>query len=290
MTAAEYEYHESNNRKNLQAALNQSPQAKAEAERNAEVESSKALWERGEMEGKNVDLGQWNLEQQIFALRFPQFIGTEANLCAMAEYFQEHGLHPTGENCEKAFRALAVAGKLTLNPSAVGLGDETEMSGPSVRAAIRNRKGFERILDPIQEVAESDAEAWRIARLSAAEYLRENPGADGNDPNAVPAIIKARWHKIIETFKVAHPEYKPTEENRNKVVGWLVENKLTITSHTLEMAYAALKDQLELTHGISSHQVDRPRTADSWLSSVLFRGRQSEFPPIGSWNDQQRTC
>lgn len=199
MSATEIEWNEVFNKANLHAALN--TPTPAEKARQEEVKAVRSLaWHiRAERVDDEEQL-QIEVETVRLRHRYPALIDSEENWRILGNFLGEHRLLPTLQNFERAYLELVPQGLLSIDPSAIGVGTETNVSGNQLKYLLRNRKGFEDILEPMarpEQTAQYD-EAMRMARQSAADYRKEH-GADTyfdpEYPTRVSPLITARGNK-----------------------------------------------------------------------------------------------
>jgi len=94
----------------------------------------------------------------------------------------------TFHNLAQSFEALVLDGRVYLNPSAIGAGSESEVTGE----ALTRHHNFHLLIQPQQRMSETD-------RLSADEYLAKNSAL--HDTRLPPIIISRNAKKAAtETF------------------------------------------------------------------------------------------
>jgi hypothetical protein len=133
------------------------------------------------------------------------------------------------------------------------------MKGRSVAAAIRNKKGWERILDPIQDVSEADAEKDALATMSADEYNKKFPYRDPFTQAFINARTIQQMTKAVNFFLEQHPEFARTASNREKLLAYLQEHDLLRleTPGVLDEVARILGDELETTDAVSQGRITK---------------------------------
>src|SRR5207302_11197832 len=128
------------------------------------------------------------------------------------------------------------------NPSALGLGTETEISGGRV---VRHPELY-KLLAPAP--AEKDRLKLAEQKMSADEYRKQNPEAF-RDPR-VYAEAAEKIKREINSFRSFHPEYLLTEENSKHLQAYISKRKLPFNRESLEAAYGELVRQgyIEINH------------------------------------------
>ena len=108
-----------------------------------------------------------------FRATFPQFVRSAANYEAISRRRQELGIARyvdwSYDKLVEIFRALVLEGALEVNPRAIGL-DHDIVSGYLLKKLIRERRGYEALLDPWTPKSAEDAEAARIRTMTAAQW------------------------------------------------------------------------------------------------------------------------
>src|SRR6266403_2358820 len=125
MSEPVFAWHEQNNRANVEKALD-APRIKAANVKNAEAAKSQRIWKN---EATNEETEESVREVQKFVAVYPQFRADFVpNREALISFLRERNLSCVKANLVTAFEALASKGLLVLNPSAIGIGTETEIS------------------------------------------------------------------------------------------------------------------------------------------------------------------
>ncbi len=85
--------------------------------------------------------------------------------------------------------------------------------------------------------------------MSATEY-REAHKEDWRETR-ISDLQQRSWNQAIEFFKHSRPDYRGTESNRQKLIGFITANGLQVNPQGLEAAYKYLKskNELELNEG-----------------------------------------
>jgi len=121
-------------------------------------------------------------ELQKFQASFPQFIVSRSENGVVLQWLRERHLELTYRNLVDSFEANALEGRLHLNPSAIGAGSESEVTGE----ALTRHHNFHLLIQPQQRMSETD-------RLSADEYLAQN--SQLHDKRLPPIVISRNAKK-----------------------------------------------------------------------------------------------
>jgi len=205
-------------------------QAKEENKKNVEAARAQRTWGDAASEEETQEAIK---EVTKFCQRYPQFVGSYIpNREALISFLREKNLPCTARNLVTAFEDLASKGFLVLNPSALGIGTESEISGGRV---VRHPELY-KLLAP----APAEKDKTRIAeqKMSADEYRRTHPEAF-RDPR-VYAEAAEKIKREINSFRSFHPEYVFTEENSKHLQAYIEARKLPFNRESLEAAYGEL--------------------------------------------------
>jgi len=184
MSSSELRWHEIYNATNLENALALPGIAKERKNINAQW-AAKSLWDdRTQPTPEQADAIVSALER--FRQTYPQFIPSRAENSALLEWLKDRNLHVTFENLQMSFEDCALKGLVHLNPSAIALGSQTDVSGDE----LLHHQNFHKLVLPQKRVSDVD-------RLSADEYLERNK--DVLADKRVPPIIAARNAKAAST-------------------------------------------------------------------------------------------
>jgi hypothetical protein len=240
MDSDQYRFHEIFNKAELEKALD-SPRVEAENKKNAEASKAGRMWaDQATPEETEAALA----EVTAFCSAYPQFIGGHVpNRKALIAWLQEKNLPVTFANLSTSFQALGSEGKILVNPSALGIGTDTEVGG----ARLKNHPELWRLLEP----ALSAEQKAKIAeqKMSAKQY-REAHKEDWRI-DRIPDQQRASWNKAIGFFLQSRPDVVPSSENLKKIGDFIFANGLQMNPQGLEAAYKSLKakGELELNEG-----------------------------------------
>jgi len=205
-------------------------QAKAENKKNAEATKAGRMWGDAASEEETQEAIQ---EVAIFCRAYPQFRGDFVpNREALISFLREKNLSCVKANLVTAFEHLASKGLLVLNPSALGIGTESEISGQRV---VRHPELY-KLLAPAP--VEKDRLKLAEQKMSADEYRKQHPEAF-REPLAY-AKAAEQIKREINSFKSFHPEYLLTEENSKHLQAYISKRKLPFNRESLEAAYGEL--------------------------------------------------
>lgn len=227
-----YAWHEQNNRVNVEKAL-AAPRIKAAEQANAEASKTRRMWDDQATAEETQSALQ---EVQTFCSTFPQFRGDHVpNREALVNWLRLKNLPVTVKNLVVAFQELGAEGKLILNPSALGIGSETDISGNRL---VRHPKLW-RLLEPAETSEDQELLAQR--KMSATEWRNQHL-QEWN----VPAKVVEAWEKATATFLAMTPDYLPTDENGDKMRAFIRANGMQVNPQSLKAAYDYLKPRGEL--------------------------------------------
>ena len=215
-------------------------QAKAENKKNTEAAKSQRIWKN---EATNEETEESIREVQEFVAAYPQFRADFVpNREALISFLRSKTLSCVKANLVAAFEDLASKGFLLLNPSAIGIGEESEISGGRV---VRHPELY-KLLAPAP--AEKDRLKLAEQKMSADEYRKQHPEAF-RDPR-VYAEAAEKIKREINSFRSFHPEYLLTEENSKHLQAYISKRKLPFNRESLEAAYGELVRQgyIEINH------------------------------------------
>jgi hypothetical protein len=215
MSSDEIDFHSKLNKEEFEKALD-APRVKAENAKNLEAAKSQRMWKN---EATNEETEESVNEVQRFVAAYPQFRADFVpNREALISFLREKNLPCVKANLVTAFEDLASKGLLVLNPSALGIGTESEISGQRV---VRHPELF-RLLAP----APTEAQKAKLeqGKMSAKEW-KEAHKEDFKPTQASPSFFRA-LEQAIATFRLSNPTYIPTEENKGKMEKFLKANGL----------------------------------------------------------------
>jgi len=239
MTADESDWHSRFNADEFTRAWGED-QAKAENKKNSADAKSARIWADKATE---EEIQESISEVAKFCQRYPQFVGSYVpNREAVISWLRTRNLPCVKANLVTAFEDLASKGLLVLNPSALGLGTETEISGGRV---VRHPELY-KLLAPAP--AEKDRLKLAEQKMSADEYRKQHPEAF-RDPR-VYAEAAEKIKREINSFRSFHPEYLLTEENSKHLQAYISKRKLPFNRESLEAAYGELvrEGYIEINH------------------------------------------
>ena len=231
-------YHETFNRENLEAALN-------EKKINAESEKLRVQQFYKEDIGRNPTPEQYEAAN-TFCRRFPQYVRNLENGRKLLAWMREHDLDSAkAENYEAAFRALANT-ELLLSPAALGL------AGPDVIGA-KNHPDRDDLLSDESEIKgrKKIAEMKRIKSLTSDEWKEETKHA-WLDVDGIPSeswlkahpeergSVLGRMSQIFSDFMAQEPFYTPTNENAEIMCAYIKSQGYNFDLPNLNRAFKEL--------------------------------------------------
>ena len=127
----------------------------------------------------------------------------------------------------EAFQALGDLGKLVLNPSAIGLGSASELTG----AALVRHPQLWQLLEPPKDQTEEQKAQAALNRLSAKEFRELNPEEFRQE---TPALIEQKFQQATQTFLSFNSEYVVTNKNRQHIESYIEKRRLAYNIQSLE--------------------------------------------------------
>ena len=262
MSEPVYAWHEQNNRANVAKALD-APRLKAANVKNAEAAKSQRIWKN---EATNEETEESIREVQKFVAAYPQFRADFVpNREALISFLRERNLPCVKANLVAAFEDLASKGFLLLNPSAIGIGEESEISGGRV---VRHPELYKLLAPAPTEAQKAKLEQ---GKMSAAEW-KEAHKEDFKPTQASPSFFRA-LEQAIATFRLSNPTYIPTEENQEKMETFLKANDLQMNPQGLQAAFSYLTSRGEL-------ELNKSGVIEGTVTRYTnLGGSQPGFPP-----------
>jgi len=165
MGSAEYGFFEKSFPEEINAALADVKQQRIAAD-DDRLQNQKDFWS-----GRNIEARPKIKEfGKRFARDFPQVVqvaNAEQNLLFIFQYVERNNSPARYESLVEAVDMLGAEGVLELNPSVAGVGSETSIVGWELKAALKTRRGFEKILEAVRDKT--------IDEMSADEFARQHP-------------------------------------------------------------------------------------------------------------------
>ena len=201
MSSAELRYHEVCNSEKFQVALERDSNKKhnEQAMKGWDVRKK---WS-GEIAATDSDKQKMKAVAEQFERMYPQWIKSESNASEVWNYMRQNNSDPTQiASVIAAFEALAQSGKISLNPSAIGAGQETSVTG----SELTSHRNFHRLLQSQRRPTADEAK-------SADAWLQDHPELK---PSVLPPIVAARREKVAST--IAYFENAKQATNEGSVV------------------------------------------------------------------------
>ena len=238
-------------------------QAKAENKKNTEAAKSQRIWKN---EATNEETEESIREVQEFVAAYPQFRADFVpNREALISFLRSKTLSCVKANLVAAFEDLASKGFLLLNPSAIGIGEESEISGGRV---VRHPELYKLLAPAPTEAQKAKLEQ---GKMSAAEW-KEAHKEDFKPTQASPSFFRA-LEQAIATFRLSNPTYIPTEENQEKMETFLKANDLQMNPQGLQAAFSYLTSRGEL-------ELNKSGVIEGTVTRYTnLGGSQPGFPP-----------
>ncbi len=256
MSADELDWHDKFNTDALKAAIAE-PETKAAAEREQIEKETARILDGG---ATPADVAAILKVANKFSKTYPQFIECTENTSAIVDRLKKNRLLLTFENFVSAFESLAIEGKLILDPSKIGAGTETSVTGYQLKRHLN----LPELLKPAP--SEAEKERRRVAKLSADQFKKETPELQNNElsPRQVFDIGQE-----INTFLSTNPEYVSSESAKAKMLSYLSENELPITAPALKEAFQFLRLTGEIEVNADTKQT---------YNATTFVAREGEYP------------
>jgi len=180
-------------------------------------------------------------EIQKFCSAYPQFIGASiANRETLLAKLKAMNALPVFSSIVAAYEACVLEGSISVNPSVLGLGRETNVSG----FELRNYRQMDKLLMPAAKVL-------RQQTTSADQYKAEHPELF-RDEGAEVAFVSKHFEKVRNEFKSLRPQYADTAANARILNNWVEKHGTRFDITNLLQAFDACKDRLELTDTVVS--------------------------------------
>lgn len=273
MPEAVYAWHEQNNRANVEKALD-APRVKAENRKNAENAKTTRFWK----DEATKEEGEQAIQETLkFHGAYPQFRGDYVpNRYAMRDWLREKSLPWTFENLVSAFEDLTMKGQIVLDPSALGIGTESEIFGHR----LKTHPQLSRLLEP----APTEEQKAKLAerRMSAAEW-KEAHKEDFRQTRLSDFQLRS-WDQAIATFLLSNPTYIANDSNRAKILEFIKNNHklqlpngkvlaLSINPQGLQTAFDELSSRGEL-------ELNESRVIEGQATRYTnLGGSEPGFPP-----------
>jgi hypothetical protein len=267
MDSLVYRYHELFNIDNLQAAIDKPAQIAAGREQ-LQKNRARDFWTATD-DATRKRRAQTAMEVgEQFQQMFPQFLSCEENTTAIVNLIKERQETFNLESVIRAYQTLCAAGLILVTPENVGLSGSEAVKGKML-TSIPN---WERVLEPVQVLTESEREQVRIANLTSDQYQAEFLQKD-----ETPALILRRIESDIREFCKKHPEYDPTPEGKEILLSWIKEQGLHVCHDSLEAAWSANQEKLHAANCIFD---SGPSIAVKYGASTLIDHRKPAIPSI----------
>lgn len=157
----------------------------------------------GQIAATDDDRQKMKVVAEQFERMYPQWIKSESNASEVWNFMRQNNLDPTQiASVIAAFESLAQSGKISLNPSAIGAGQETSVTG----SELTSHRNFHRLLQSQRRPTVDEAK-------SADAWLQEHPELK---PSVLPPIVAARREKVAST--IAYFENAKQATNEGSVV------------------------------------------------------------------------
>lgn len=246
MSEYEYEWHEHENRENLEKALRPQTDKHSEADK---LHWQKFIKTRS-LTPEQIQTAKDAMDR--LCSEYPVFVNCTANQEELSDYLISKNKLPRWDTVRDTYLELAPTGKLILNPAALGAEFEQrygdELSGPYAMSRVR-AADLRAMTTPFRSQNEQDA----IRNMSADEFYKSEHGRalrEERNRHADQAIREQEVRQAeaaVEFFLSANRDYARTNDNRDQILGWLKDHNLPITQNTLQQAFDELKHQLALT-------------------------------------------
>jgi hypothetical protein len=240
MTADEADYQSRFNVEEFNRAWNEK-ETEAENKRNAEVAQVRRMWEQDEATQEETETAV--KEAKEFTAAHPQYIVCDENARTLLAWLKERKLLPTAQNWAAAFQAVGAQGRILVNPSALGIGTDTEVGG----ARLKHHPELSRLL----EQAPNAEQKAKIAeqKMGSKEY-RELHKEDFRE-DRISTRQRESWNKAIAFCLQSHPEIKSSDANVKLIGEAVLSSGMQMNPQGLAAAINMLKSKnsLELNEG-----------------------------------------
>jgi hypothetical protein len=173
---------------------------------------------------------QFQIAERLFA-EYPQLIRSNSNAQIIDGYLREI-TNPKFQYSEmvEAFEKGVTSGRLQLDPSAIGVSNETSITG----YALKTHPKLDKLILPAIKKKKSAV----YDTMSADEYLRLHPEAKIKLPPSQATVNAVQQH--INTFLQNNPSFIHSDENEAALRGWLADRDLSLNFNNLQGAFEAL--------------------------------------------------
>jgi hypothetical protein len=241
MSSDEQDWHTLINPEAVDRALNSraaEKQQEQENERNAEAYDARRFHEN---QYTKEETEQAITEISKFCGAYPQFKGAViANRKTLLAKLKTMNALPVFSSIVAAYEACVLDGSISVNPSIIGAGPETNLSGD----ALKNHVNIHKIL------ARGDKQIVR-PEIKADDFLKEHPELVRNEEAEV-GFMARHYEKIRIDLKGLRPEWAETAGNARILNAWLKNHSLAFTLTNVLAAFDACKNRLELAPVIAS--------------------------------------
>jgi len=173
-----------------------------------------------------------------FIARYPQYIHLPIHVADIIIWLRKNSMLPEIDNIVIAWKALAREGAITIDGSATGLVDETELTGK----ALQFHPHLNALLLPVTPVLALERRVRRMSDEDFKKWDREQHG-----PKGLPWVIDQRIKQAFNTLAANHPEFRMNDdENKTKLLDYIRKYSSTIDAFSVEAAFKALKAAGEL--------------------------------------------
>jgi hypothetical protein len=191
-----------------------------------------------------------------FIARFPQYIHLPIHVADIIIWLRKNSMLPELDNIITAWKALARDGAVTIDGSATGLVDETELTGK----ALQFHPHLNALLLPVTPILALER---RVRRMSDEEFKKWDREQHG--PNGLPWVIDQRIKQAFNTLAANHPEFRMNDdENKTKLLDYIRKYSSTIDAFSVEAAFQALKvaGELNLNENVSVETSNQTKWTD----------------------------
>jgi len=239
MSGEEYEWHQLENRANLEKALQPPTDKQAEIDK---VRWNKFIATRS-LSAEQAQVAKDALDR--LCREYPAFVNNQHNQEELSGFLVSNNQLPRWNTVLGAYLELASTGRLMLNPAAFGFEFEQRYGDELFGAYAMSRVSaddLKRMTTPFR-TRQADDES----KLSADEYWKAHPElARARYGDAYYIRPLADMQREAGAFLASNPSYEQTDSNRDKLIEFLKTHRLPFTAQSLQQAFDTLKNTLDL--------------------------------------------
>jgi hypothetical protein len=204
----------------------------------------------------------------IFIARYPQYIHLPIHVTDIIVWLRKNSMLPEVDNIVTAWKALATEGKVSIDGSATGLVDETELHGK----ALEFHPQLNRLLEPVTQTV---ALSRRVMRMGDEEFKKWDRETHGS--KELPPVILDQINKAFVTLVANHPDFRGTESDKTKLLDYIRKYSPTVDAKSVEAAFTALKAAGELDPNVIATSAHTTWTGYEQMEGRTYTEKQESL-------------